>query len=550
MLFRSRESGSRLRNAKSASSLSTYAGRAPQQIFGHRLGANEDVSRQHALVAASRAYERASECGGSEASPSECGNISPTRGVRQQRHSETQEGPSPIVYSKHNIQLAPASSRNGRILVVGNHEAGDGQTKKENIRRKKDDEIELEKEKKKGHQGPSPVHSLKISDMLKHPRKWTRSGHDEKPLPPAVDVSNHNSAVVQMARDMYFRQNDPKRLGAKASLEQIAKAGAAQQRQTQSRSFRKTVRSSSATSFGDGVASPNSISTQGKRLSEKARNFTLTIKNKLRRAFGRSDPGPSLPVQQVAATRRHYSADFFRSPPSEPEQPQLIFPTIEVEPVQDQEPSISHGDSTPEMTVPEGLPERTRMVGYPYVEPLNLAKIRARKLSQESSASSTGSSLDPAKMAYVRERRVSQLSAETTAEVSFLCDDLIADIHRRCSAASQNHEYEHLEPLRTSSGSSRPQSVAPKTIKCVTNPGLRVVSVKSGVTTWADSSATASRDITPEAPIVPAPAEQAGPMPKICARRLYSALMKSINENEPPADYGPEGEVAAASKDG
>ncbi|CZS91659.1 hypothetical protein WAI453_011846 [Rhynchosporium graminicola] len=117
--------------------------------------------------------------------------------------------------------------------------------------------------------------------------------------------SDRNDNAVQLARDRFFRDAEQQRLREQPSFLFRAKA----QKQQQDKSFRKSLRASSANSYGLPVGSSNqAIASKESGLKDVARKASKTIRNKLKRVFGRSskDEDPvTIPNQQVDARETH-----------------------------------------------------------------------------------------------------------------------------------------------------------------------------------------------------------------------------------------------------
>ena len=124
-------------------------------------------------------------------------------------------------------------------------------------------------------------------------------------LTPTANIHASHDVAIRIAREEYLRQLDEQRLKGKASLASLGKT------QTPQKVFRKTVRtgSSSTDSKIIGLSSAAHIeSTSKTKLGHKARNFSLSLKNKLKRVFHRSSGTESyMPAQQLTATRRHFN---------------------------------------------------------------------------------------------------------------------------------------------------------------------------------------------------------------------------------------------------
>ena len=121
--------------------------------------------------------------------------------------------------------------------------------------------------------------------------------------------------AVQIARDRYLHQVEHQKLKGPTSFTARGKHRKPQ------KAFRKTVRTSSINSDNataalsvpqSGVAILPAIPLFGetiskKRMGRKARSFSLSLKNKLKRVFHRpSDADGALPMQQVHATRPYF----------------------------------------------------------------------------------------------------------------------------------------------------------------------------------------------------------------------------------------------------
>ncbi|KAH6705168.1 hypothetical protein BKA61DRAFT_559427 [Leptodontidium sp. MPI-SDFR-AT-0119] len=115
--------------------------------------------------------------------------------------------------------------------------------------------------------------------------------------------TDRNDTAVQLARDRFFRDAEQQRLREQPSFLFRAKA------QKQEKPFRRSVRTSSANSYGLPVASSNqAITPKESGLKDVARKASKTIRNKLKRVFGRSskdDEPVTIPNQQVDARETH-----------------------------------------------------------------------------------------------------------------------------------------------------------------------------------------------------------------------------------------------------
>ncbi|KAI9843277.1 MAG: hypothetical protein M1837_006492 [Sclerophora amabilis] len=123
---------------------------------------------------------------------------------------------------------------------------------------------------------------------------------------PLLDRRSHEAAV-QMARDVYLQQDKAQK--SKEHLHTRAASSARRQHKT----LRKSVRSSSHTSsYGSAISSGNQhVGIPKKSFGTKARNFSATVKGRIKRVFHRSvDQPEAIPVQQLDASRAHFGDDF------------------------------------------------------------------------------------------------------------------------------------------------------------------------------------------------------------------------------------------------
>lgn len=145
---------------------------------------------------------------------------------------------------------------------------------------------------------------------------FVRGKSDE--MDPIAGKSVIQDTAIQIARDNYFHQVEHQKLQGQPSFSVLGKHRKPQ------KAFRKTVRSSSNNSDGSVAALvvPQSAGamvsavpavpqsgehSNKKRIGHKARIFSSSLKNKLKRVFHRpSDANENLPMQQVDACRPHF----------------------------------------------------------------------------------------------------------------------------------------------------------------------------------------------------------------------------------------------------
>ena len=127
---------------------------------------------------------------------------------------------------------------------------------------------------------------------------FLRGGRDH--LTPSLR-GERNDEAVQMARDRFFHQLSQQRLREQPSFLFRSKA------QRQEKPFRQSVRTSSTNSYGNPIASANQVEQPKESgLKEKARRVSKSLKNRLKRAFGRTKDEPvEIPNQQVSVLETH-----------------------------------------------------------------------------------------------------------------------------------------------------------------------------------------------------------------------------------------------------
>jgi hypothetical protein len=149
----------------------------------------------------------------------------------------------------------------------------------------------------------SPVRSAHSRLLSAKSMSFLRSGRDN--LTPSMR-QNHDQGV-QIARDRYLRDIEQQRLRAQPSFIFRSRS------QREEKSFRKSVRSSSTNSWGLPAVSSASHAEQptDNSLRKKARKASRSIKNKLKGLFKRtvseSAEKPSIPHQQLEARAPHGS---------------------------------------------------------------------------------------------------------------------------------------------------------------------------------------------------------------------------------------------------
>ncbi|KAI9715090.1 MAG: hypothetical protein M1812_006208 [Candelaria pacifica] len=150
---------------------------------------------------------------------------------------------------------------------------------------------------KSGADEPRPV--LKAPKSL----SFLRRGGDREPN--LVHQNQGQDRAIQLARDRYLDQLEKQRLKERPSSMFTPLA------RRQQKAMKKTVRTSSHTSYGSAISSTNE-QTQSPRDREKgfgyrARGLSASLKSKIKKVFQRSsEANDRVPVQQIDASRSHY----------------------------------------------------------------------------------------------------------------------------------------------------------------------------------------------------------------------------------------------------
>lgn len=113
-------------------------------------------------------------------------------------------------------------------------------------------------------------------------------------------LRERNDVAVQLARDRFFSQTTQQRLREQPSFLFRSKA------QRQEKTFRKSVRSTSANSYGLPISSEENPPPKEFGLKDAARKASRSLRSKLKRVFGRTKDEPmEIPNQQVDAKETH-----------------------------------------------------------------------------------------------------------------------------------------------------------------------------------------------------------------------------------------------------
>lgn len=150
---------------------------------------------------------------------------------------------------------------------------------------------------------PRASQDSRLRRSLSFRRQLTAS---PEPLRKSIDQDK----AVQIARDQFVRQLEQQRVREKTSIVDFA------QKRKSAKPFRRTVRTSSTTSYGSAIASPAAEALELPKnpgLARKARSISISLKSRLKRVFQKpSLVEKAMPAQQLDASRPHFG-DFMSS---------------------------------------------------------------------------------------------------------------------------------------------------------------------------------------------------------------------------------------------
>ncbi len=148
--------------------------------------------------------------------------------------------------------------------------------------------------------------------VLRAPKSlsFLRRGSNRRSDP--VHQNQSQDAAIQLARDRYLDQLEKQRLKERPSSMFIPLA------RRQQKTLKKTVRTSSHTSYGSAISSSNeqtqSPKNREKGFSKRARGLSASLKSKMKRVFQRTpEANDKVPVQQLDASRPHYGGNLVTS---------------------------------------------------------------------------------------------------------------------------------------------------------------------------------------------------------------------------------------------
>ena len=335
----------RLRRAKSSSSVKTY-----RPATSDSNPVDPEVAHQHAVVAASRAYEDAHGRASPQKKALDTKEVTPSDDAGHglgRRQSVRFTGPSAVISKQRSItrRQAPESTaarpklrgaisfdHGPDILTKDSDGFITGSHNTEYVERRVSSTPSSYKKIRKTKSMFNPAKTPSLSFMTGSSNKRNRrlsqllesTGMDNDntrpesrpdiPLssPAQVDVTSNNQDVaLKLARDTYVRQLEQQRLKEKTSFMEFAKP------RKSAKAFRRTVRTSSTNSYGSAVGSAASQSkepSQTSGLGSRARNVSVVLKNKLKKVFQRQpETDESLPKQQLNASRPYFGGYMFAS---------------------------------------------------------------------------------------------------------------------------------------------------------------------------------------------------------------------------------------------
>ena len=339
------DAATRLRRAKSTSSVKTYR---PAPSDSNAI--DPEIARQHAVVAASRAYEDAHGRASPQKNALDTKDVTPSGDAGQRlgrRQSVRFTGPSAVATKQRSItrRQAPESAvarpklhgavsfdRGPDILTQDSDGLTTASHGTEYVERRVSSTPSSYRKIRKTKSMFNPAKSASLSFMTGSSKKRNRrlsqlvepvgTGTDNTRPESRTDVplsfpaqadatSNNQDAALKIARDTYVRQLEQQRLKEKKSFMEFAKP------RKSAKAFRRTVRTSSTNSYGSAVGSAAAHSkepSQTSGLGSRARSVSVVLKNKLKKVFQRQpEIEESLPKQQLNASRPYFGGYMFAS---------------------------------------------------------------------------------------------------------------------------------------------------------------------------------------------------------------------------------------------
>ena len=338
MLSRGNSTAStRLRRAKSASSVHTR-----QAVPLESRPIDPETARHHALTAANIAFDRGQERGPplKEVEYDSSGREITSKSDQKlgRKHSVRFTGPTAVPMRQRSItrREAPAHTTSSRLAPQINCRSSSVRKSESlftDMPRSGQDYIEdgvssIPSSYRRIRKSKSMYTSRKAPSIIftngTPPTKARHSISNDQRLPGRPDLRKSTSffrgatdyisrdsreienrdAAIQMARDQYLRQLEEQRLKERPSFLHPVK------RRKSQKAFRRTVRTSSTNSYGSAISSSDQQAVKADTslgLGRKARDLSLTLKDKLKRVFRKSSQmEEGIPTQQLDATRAHF----------------------------------------------------------------------------------------------------------------------------------------------------------------------------------------------------------------------------------------------------
>ncbi|KAL8787091.1 MAG: hypothetical protein Q9195_007918 [Heterodermia aff. obscurata] len=326
------DAATRLRRAKSTSSVKTYR---PAASDSNAI--DPEVAHQHAVVAASRAYEEAHGRVSPQKKASDAKDVADEAGQRLGRRQSVRfTGPSAVNTKQRSItrRQAPESAaarpklhgavsfdRGPDILTQDSNGVITASHTTEYVERRVSSTPSSYKKIRKTKSMFNPAKTPSLSFMTGSSKKRSQrlsqlveAGSDNtRPESPA-DISLSSPAQADATsknQDTYVRQLEQQRLKEKSFFMEFAKP------RKSAKVFRRTVRTSSTNSYGSAVGSAAAQSKEPSHISgigNRARSVSVVLKNRLKKVFQRqSDPEECVPKQQLSASRPYFGGYMFAS---------------------------------------------------------------------------------------------------------------------------------------------------------------------------------------------------------------------------------------------
>lgn len=343
------DAATRLRRAKSSSSVQSY-----RTATSNLNSTDPETAHQHAVVAASRAYEDACGRGSPQKKALDAKDTSHGDDAGQRlgrRQSVRFTGPSAVptkqrpitrrqapetTTARPKLRTAASFDQGADVLIQGSDGFISALHPNEYVERRVSSTPSSYKKLRKTKSLFYPAKSSSLSFMTGSSKKrHQRQGQSLDPADtadPRPEPHTHNSslqsqqpdplddrllnptdqdAAISLARDTYVRQLEQQRLKEKSSFMGFVKP------RKSPKAFRRTVRTISTNSYGSAVGSAGeqpketpTITAVGRR----ARSVSIVFKNRFKKVFQRPHENDgSVPKQQLNASRPYFGGYMFAS---------------------------------------------------------------------------------------------------------------------------------------------------------------------------------------------------------------------------------------------